>query len=106
MNSNPPRGARGVGKNGAERCPLRQFGRACRLDLHGKLLSWLLDQNMSNRIHVWYIYLYIYHKFDPNVGKYSIHGASGYAKYHGIVSTCPAIVLRLLLTQYVEGIKS
>ena len=29
-------------------------------------------------LHVWNIYTYIYHKFKPNVGKYSIHGAYGY----------------------------
>jgi hypothetical protein len=32
----------------------------------------------SQMLHVWNIYLYIYPKNDPYVGKYSIHGASGH----------------------------
>ena len=30
---------------------------------------------------IYEIFTYIYHKFEPNVGKYSIHGASGLYKY-------------------------
>ena len=37
---------------------------------------------MPHRIHVWYMYLiiYIYHKNQPNVGKYTIHGWYRYWK--------------------------
>ena len=31
----------------------------------------------SHRIHVWYVYLYVYHMNQPKVGKYTIHGSSG-----------------------------
>ena len=31
----------------------------------------------AHRIHVWYIYLHFYHKNQPNVGKYTIHGSYG-----------------------------
>ena len=33
---------------------------------------------ISHTIHVWYIFTYIYHKNQPNVGKYTIHGCHGY----------------------------
>ena len=36
----------------------------------------------TQRIHVWNIYLYIYHKFMINVGKYSIfHGSYGLSRF-------------------------
>ena len=31
----------------------------------------------AHRIHVWYIYLHFYHKNQPHVGKYTIHGSYG-----------------------------
>ena len=36
-----------------------------------------LPEFYTHRIHVWYIYLHGNHKFMPNVGKSSIHGACG-----------------------------
>ena len=42
----------------------------------------------SHRIHVWYIYL-LYHKKQPNVGKYTIHGSYGDGRwYDSSVSCC------------------
>ena len=38
----------------------------------------------AHRIHVWYIYLHLlYHKIQPNVGKYTIHGSYGVYNYPG-----------------------
>ena len=31
----------------------------------------------THTIHVWYLYLYMYHKNKPNAGKYTIHGSYG-----------------------------
>ena len=36
-----------------------------------------IPQKPSQRIQVWYIYTYMYHKNQPNVGKYTIHGSFG-----------------------------
>ena len=36
-----------------------------------------LRNPQSLRIHVWYIYLHLPHKNQPNVGKYTIHGSYG-----------------------------
>ncbi len=33
--------------------------------------------NKSHGIHVWYIYLHIYHEHQANAGKYTIHGWYG-----------------------------
>ena len=38
------------------------------------LLFYVGLKNISQVIHVWYIYTYIYPRNDPNVGKYTIHG--------------------------------
>ena len=63
-------------------CPFdRQFA-DCSNSIHQ---GWRKGQKMkqrhnsTHRIHVWYIYLhfYIYHKNQPNVGKYTIHGSHG-----------------------------
>ena len=35
------------------------------------------DGRLAHRIHVWYIYLYIYHRNQLNVGKYTIRGWYG-----------------------------
>ena len=35
------------------------------------------DSDITHRIHEWYIFTYIYHKIEPNVGEYSIHGLYG-----------------------------
>ena len=43
------------------------------------MASWWLNQSVSHRIHVWYIY-HIYHKSMANVDKYPLHGASGFEK--------------------------
>ena len=50
----------------------------------------------SHILHVWNIYLYIYHTFEPKVGKYSIHGAFGHDKLHPrfLPNTALWIVLR------------
>jgi len=40
-----------------------------------------LEEILSQTIHVWYISIYfpcIYHKNQPSVGKYTIHGPYGY----------------------------
>ena len=36
--------------------------------------------NISQMLHVWNIYLHLPQKWPSHVGKYSIHGASGYLK--------------------------
>ena len=38
----------------------------------------------TQMIHVWNIYLHVPHVHDPNVGKHTIHGSSGYSKYRYI----------------------
>ena len=35
-----------------------------------------LTRHNPYRIHLWYVYLHFYHKNQPNVGKYTIHGYS------------------------------
>ena len=40
------------------------------------ICSWK-GRNRIHMLHVWYIYLHIYQKLKPNVGKYPIHGAYG-----------------------------
>ena len=42
---------------------------------------WWIGNPIYGMLHVWNIYTYIYHKNGPNVGKYSIHGASGYGMF-------------------------
>ncbi len=46
---------------------------------HGSLIC--MVNYISHTIHIWYIILfpYIYHKNQPNVGKYTIHGWYGYS---------------------------
>ena len=53
---------------------LRKFQTKMSLDV---VVSLLENQVISHRIHVWYI-SYIYHKDQPNVGKYTIHGSYGF----------------------------
>ena len=37
---------------------------------------------LTHRIHVWYIiFTYIYHRNQPNVGKYTIHGSYGLSSW-------------------------
>ena len=36
--------------------------------------------SISQMLHVWYIYLHLGDRYGVNVGKYSIHGASGYVR--------------------------
>ena len=40
-------------------------------------LRYFIRVHKAHRIHVWYIYLHLYHKNQPNVGKYTIHGSYG-----------------------------
>ena len=50
-------------------------------------ISYLYSNLISHTIHVWYIYIYIYHKHQPNVGKYTIHGFYGYYNQFQYLST-------------------
>ena len=36
-----------------------------------------IKQLVTHSIHVWHMYTYIYHKYQPNLGKYTIHGSYG-----------------------------
>ena len=48
--------------------------------------EWVSSQcfwRLAHRIHVWYIFTYIYHKNQLNVGKYTIHGWYGLVVLHG-----------------------
>ena len=53
-------------------------------NLYGESMDTLVDlvrgipTPLKNMLHVSRISTYIYPKNDPNVGKYAIHGASGY----------------------------
>ena len=61
-------------------------------------------EHSTQMLHVWNIYTYIYPKNDPNVGKYSIHGASGLYKPNFVAPLWPTclvlsgLVLSLLFT--------
>ena len=41
------------------------------------------NQTTPHRIHGIGIFTYIYHKNQPNVGKYTIHGSYGYLQMYG-----------------------
>ncbi len=47
-------------------------------DIYRKMTFW---EFISHRIHGTGIFTYIYHRFMPNVGKYTIHGSYGYRKW-------------------------
>ena len=68
------------------------------MEIIGSLVPWVIDSPsqplrvktpvsqcwaISHRIHVWYIWIHIYHQYTPNVSIYTIHGSYGYGYlYH------------------------
>ena len=60
-----------------------------------QIIQWLLypDASCMGYLH---IFTYMHHRFKPNVGKYSIHGASGICLWK-LLESLPGALRRLLL---------